>query len=495
MENPLLTAALLGLDRQELPQEAKAAALPHDDEATALLRALARRQLIDKAAGMLPDAPPLPVPDPSDDRTADDKTAIWIQQILAGPYRDAWDELLRLLAGKGLTLPPPSLPVVLDWLSKNTSRIDEVQPLLGNRGRWLMAQLPEWQSFLYNPDPASWQVASLEDRKKILQHLRKTDPETGLQYLRATWAEDGWKERLQLLGKLEIGLAAFDEPFLEACADDKRREIRQTATRLLALLPDSALSERLLSYARSMLKTQPSGQGHLLPPESPPASWHRDGIDGAGAGSGGPKAILIRQLFGHIAPIHWASLFNVEPADLPRHIEAGEWSAALMDGFINAVVRFQDSRHADMLARHWRYKPADELPAGWERIVSWISEPTFADMVRGALSDTVYLLPDRSMACHLLMNKTAAWPSDIASQIIGGLRQWLAQSTVPDWSGMHYRALLKTAAYRCPVVLLPELERDWPAANAKVWYYWENDVRFFLRVLAFRKEMMEGLDI
>jgi hypothetical protein len=91
------------------------------------------------------------------------------------------------------------------------------------------------------------------------------------------------------------------------------------------------------------------------------------------------------------------------------------------------------------------------------------------------------------------MNKAAAWPADIAAQVIGGLRQWLAQSAVPDWSAMHYRALLKTAAFRCPVVLLSDLERDWPAANAKVWYYWENDVRIFLRILAFRKEMTDTL--
>ena len=42
---------------------------------------------------------------------------------------------------------------------------------------------------------------------------------------------------------------------------------------------------------------------------------------------------------------------------------------------------------------------------------------------------------------HIPFVAITAWPADIAAQVIGGLRQWLAQSAVPDWSAMHYRAL------------------------------------------------------
>jgi len=493
MENPLLTAAILGLDRQALPAEAKATALSHDDEASALLRAWARRYLLDKASGILPEAPPLPAPAAADEQAADEQAAKFVQQILNGPYREAWEEMLSVLMATGKTMPVSSLPFVLEWLAKDKSKLEEVLPLLGSRGAWLMAQLPEWQSFLQTPAPAAWPVESLNTRKKILQRLRQSEPATALQLLRSTWQEDGWKERHQLLAKLETGLALSDESFLEGCLDDKRREIRQTAARLLALLPGSALSERLHSYARSLMKRLPSGLWQLWPPEQTPAAWQRDGIDGAGAGNGGPKAILIRQLFGHIAPQHWASLFGAEDKELLRQIEANEWSGALTEGLTDAIVRFQGREQADALIWHWRFKFVDELPGGWERLTALLSEGVFADIVREALPDSVALLPDRSMAFYLLMNKAVAWPADIAAHTIGGLRQWLAQSAVPDWSAMHYRALLKIAAYRCPVILLPELEKDWPAANAKVWYYWENDVRIFLRVLTFRKEMTETL--
>lgn len=356
-----------------------------------------------------------------------------------------------------------------------------------------MTQLPEWQTFLKEFDPESWPIASLEERKKILTQLRKTNPESGLQWLCSTWNEDSWKERHQLLTKLETGLSLSDEVFLETCLDDSRREIRQTAGRLLALLPGSALSGRLQSYARSMLRFSPTGAWQLSPPEQPPAAWQRDGIDGTGTGTGGAKAILIRQLFGNISPEFWESLFGVEQPVLLSQIESNEWSGALVGGLTDAAVRFRDHHQVDGLVRHWRYKLVDELPGGWERLTPLLSEGAFADVVREALPDAAVLLANRSMAYYLLANKTLPWPADIADRVIGGLRQWLAQSSVPDWSAMHYRALLKVAAFRCPVVLLPELEKDWPAANGKVWYYWENDVRFFLRVLAFRKEMTEGL--
>lgn len=492
MENQLLTAAILGLDRQELPAEAKAVALPHDDEASALLRAWARRQLTDKAAALLPDAPPMPAPDNAGEQAAGEEAARFVQQILSGPYREAWEEMLDLLRKTGRVLPAAALPLVLEWLAKEKARFEEARPLLGARGRWLMAQLPEWQPFLQKPDPKSWQVASLEERKKILLQVRKTNPEAGLQQLRSTWAEDGWKERHELLKRLETGLSLSDESFLETCLDDKRREIRQTAAQLLALLPGSALSERLQSYARSMLKFSLTGAWQLSPPEQPPAAWQRDGIDGGGAGTGGPKALLIRKLWGHIAPQLWAPLLGVKPTELPRQIERGEWSGALTEALTDAIVLFRSSEQADALVRYWRYKFTDELPGGWERLMPLLSEGAFADIVREALSGSATLLPDRSLAYYLLLNKTLPWPADIAAQTIGGLRQWLAQSTAPDWSAMHYRALLKTAAYRCPVILLPQLDRDWPAANGKVWYYWENDVRLFLRVLTFRKEMTDS---
>ncbi|HRF38117.1 MAG TPA: hypothetical protein PK198_04970, partial [Saprospiraceae bacterium] len=101
MENQLLTAAILGLDRQELPAEAKAVALPHDDEASALLRAWARRQLTDKAAALLPDAPPMPAPDNAGEQAAGEEAARFVQQILSGPYREAWEEMLDLLRKTG----------------------------------------------------------------------------------------------------------------------------------------------------------------------------------------------------------------------------------------------------------------------------------------------------------------------------------------------------------------------------------------------------------
>jgi hypothetical protein len=168
----------------------------------------------------------MPAPDNAGEQAAGEEAARFVQQILSGPYREAWEEMLDLLRKTGQVLPAASLPLVLEWLAKEKSRFEEARPLLGARGRWLMAQLPEWQPLLKETDPKSWQIASLEERKKILLQVRKTNPEAGLQQLRSTWAEDGWKERHELLKRLETGLSLSDESFLETCLDDKRREIR-----------------------------------------------------------------------------------------------------------------------------------------------------------------------------------------------------------------------------------------------------------------------------
>ncbi len=493
--NELIETAILGLDRRPLPAELTSAAPQADEDAAVLLRALARSHYHEKAARSLFTHPhPPATPDIPDAQCCSRQSARHLDAILDGPYEPALEEFLNAMTPTGKLLPPRALPRLLDRALKDEQLAGKILPLAGSRGAWLAEQAPKWRHFFRSPDPSRWPTASIDERLDILKYLRTSQPDEGLHLLLSTWQEDGLRERVKLLQLLENGLSSADEPFLESCLDDKRKEVRQIAALLLAHIPGSALSRRLMDYAQSMFKTMPGNMIEIHPPETLPVLWQRDGMESTG-GSSNSKASLIRLLFSRIDPGNWEQHFNQTPQEILRQFSNGLWSSNLIEGLLEATLRFRKSAWADALLWNWESSDREQGPAPeW---VSKISGLISSEMFESIAWDHVrinpgWILPETSTA-FVLLSERPAWSEKVSLKLIEDFRKWLAQSNGQNWGVWHYRGLLRKAAFRCPVTLLPQLEKEWPM-ESRAWYYWEKDVHFFLRALAFRREMLEALD-
>ncbi|MBX2928122.1 MAG: hypothetical protein KF852_09830 [Saprospiraceae bacterium] len=485
----LIETAILGLDRRGLPSAATDYSLSHDDDAGALLRALAAAQFAHKAAYPLEDAPVLP---PADEGTplplCPAASVKHLSLVLNGRYLPALDEFLDALAASGFGLPPEILPNLLHRASKDDLLAKKVMALAGSRGVWLARQHPEWRPLVVPPDPDNWHIAALDERTAILRYLRSVRPDEGIALLRSTWHQDSVREQQALLREMSEGLSLQDEPFLEACLDSPRKEIRQAASRLLSALSGTALSERLFSYLQSIFHFKENNQWEMHFPADLPTAWQRDGIESLSTVQGGVKASLLRQLFARIDPVRLESLFSTTPEKIIMQFEKSDWSAPVFEGLTEGITLCRNTRWADALARHFNRKMTTESQLA-DKIAHLVSPAVFDEIVLNHLRDNGGLLEGGHVAVSLLLNRTD-WSEPAAPEWINGFKQALYGHR--GHALTHYRRLLREGAYHCPPHLFDVLQKDWPT-QSDVWRHWEAEVGYFLQCLSFRREMRAAL--
>ena len=148
-------------------------------------------------------------------------------------------------------------------------------PLLGERGRWLAAQNPEWSWVTGTSGEGDnvWETGDRAARLAYLRKVRETQPGRARELLISTWKVEPAEDRAAFIAVLETGLSQDDEAFLEAALDDKRKEVRRKAAALLARIPGSALVTRMTERTLPLLRfTSPESGGVMKLKKSKPAA-------------------------------------------------------------------------------------------------------------------------------------------------------------------------------------------------------------------------------
>ena len=89
---------------------------------------------------------PFPEPLPARTEVINAIAARSLTLILNGPFGPALPEWLELFAKEDMALPPESLPGLLDRCVEDNIARSWIEPHLGERARWLIAQNPAWAS-------------------------------------------------------------------------------------------------------------------------------------------------------------------------------------------------------------------------------------------------------------------------------------------------------------------------------------------------------------
>lgn len=254
----LVPVAVLGVARRHLDDDVLAELGGVDaldlPPAPALLRAAARASVLDRislpegAGDIGPGPPPEVLPAPSRHYGGT------LAQAIGGHRWAAVAETLGVLASRGLRLPVGMLHRVLEAAVDHRELRPLLPPVLGERGLWLARANPRWSfgelafTDLATDETAraeAWQAGSRAQRLAWFAALRAADPERARELLSADLAQEDAAMRAELLAHLDHRLDAADEPLLEAALDDRGRDVRAVASRLLPRLPDSAFVRRM----------------------------------------------------------------------------------------------------------------------------------------------------------------------------------------------------------------------------------------------------------
>jgi len=516
----IVKTALIGTQRGKLSESDKMAlaefGVKTDAEpakivlqAAALIGQMQRvGQELQRRKGGLPTASPAETLD-----FCSEKAAYNLALLLSSEeFAPALPEFLRHLENAQKIVPPEALPQVLNKCVVDDELWKAIQNAIGERGKWLALQHPQWKNLLVKPVFENWETGKKSERLALLVYLRKHKPAKATALIASTWAEDGFQDRQHFLDTLHVNLSENDEPFLESCLDDKRKEIREIAAFLLSKIKNSALINRLFAEALTFLniptRTIKKLKIEVIIPEYFKAEWKRDGIqEKSHQFQVGQKANWLGQIIQKIPPSKWDKYFKLPPDETLDIFLRSEWSELLLQALINATGTFhsESSGWAEAILTFWMNKRNKNRfqNVSIQPLFKAVSKSLFNKMCLLELtpsnrdvanvSQTSGYIDDSEDVATLLMTygDQYFWEDSLAKAFYFNLTNWLSQET-RSWHGWHYRTILKKMVFKCNPHLHQELIREIPN-NSQVWSNWQKDFESFFTILQFRKEMIESI--
>ncbi|MFW0793344.1 DUF5691 domain-containing protein [Gordonia sp. CPCC 205515] len=270
------------------------------------------------------------------------------------------DWCLNLLGRSTVAPPSTLLPALLARTSREVDIRETVARIVGPRGHWLAQYAPELGAVLPTAtsaaqlDDSAWTHGQPAERRGYLAALRERDPHAALDLLGQTWTAETGDDRELLITALRPNLSPYDEAFLEAALDDRRKAVRTAAAGLLVTLAGSVLQDRLFHAAASCLhvgRTRFRGQHIAITlPAEPDVALARDGIALKAPRGAGIGAFVLSQLISRVPPHRWEAHFSMTPDTIVGAIDPAE--AGLVAALCTAAVTHRDRRWATALLAH-----------------------------------------------------------------------------------------------------------------------------------------------
>lgn len=416
--------------------------------------------------------------------------------ILEGPYGDVLPEWLGCARSAGLRASEETLPALLEAGHNNGHLEDAIADVVGERGRWLAGQNPDWEyaasSVTAGPGQtqAQWQTRSRPVRLALLRRLRRTDPQAARGLLESTLAEEGAEARAEFVSTLQIGLIDDDEPFLESILDDRSREVRHAAAPLLAALTGSRFVQRMTARARSLLEFQrgrPPKNARVLvtlPDRCDPA-MSRDAVDARPrqARSTGQRATWLLQIVSAVPPSFWSREWNQSPSDILQAASHNEdWKEVLVQCWAQAAANHRDHEWASAMLHSVWAVPMLSSDAEKRRLLEVLPAEEAQDFLVERLRTQPVVA-----AMDLILSYSRPWSQELTRDVIRVLQHYSSNLDLP-WQS-------SAAARHMALLMDPGLagEAQLLGNSAERGSSWQRVAESIVPILEFRQNMIKEL--
>ncbi|MBM3459161.1 MAG: hypothetical protein FJX77_11590, partial [Armatimonadetes bacterium] len=472
----LTAAALLGTTRQAPPLPSGEGALPEllsglsGENPEALLLNAAGVLGAYRRAGRLPyplpatsraAAPPLSANAAADLPLCRPAAALRLAQMLQSDETFLLGEWLQALGERGERVPEELLPALLACAAHREGLRTSLEKVAGAAGHWLAQQNPAWTFATEIVGAEDWSTAGRQLRRKILQERRREDPAAARELLSRTWKEEPADERSGLLELLEPELGPEDEPFLETALDDRSRQVRATAARLLSRLPDSALGRRMEERAALYIRRPAALWGRALQIEAPGQwnpDWSRDGmVEKTTYGRRtSERGWWLEQMVAATPIRFWTEVLGIQPDDLEREVRKSDWREAVVDGVTQAVLHQRHEAWAEVLLE--KGKSAEHYP----RLLTCLSPARLEARTLRLLHEGLVDPKKEDRILAGLEHHTTPWSEALGREVLLWLRERRGRARGQDWRVEHG---LRQFAAALPRSLLADALRGWPEAE------------------------------
>lgn len=421
----------------------------------------------------------------NDERQPIPKAAVsHLYEMLAGRFPEVLPEWFSLVRARNFRLPFELLPAALQLAGQKPELREDILACGGSRAKWLAALNPGWR-FGSSSEREDWETGSKAERLRFLRSLREKDPAQARALVSASWKAEPADVRAAAVEALEPGLSMDDEPFLEAALDDRSKEVRRVACRLVSTLAESRLVARMRERAAGLLTYKPgrllsSAKLEVTLPNPPDAAAVRDGVDAALVGNQkqlGERALHLVQIIGGIPPSYWTTAFGEQPEKLISAARKTEFSQAIITGWALAALHFHDESWAEALLE----VRTEVVPFILHRsLTSALSEPVRAAWLIRELEQVTAGFEKWEALSSELLSFPGTWPVPLAHAFIETLRK--AASSYLPWA---LRSNARTLLCRIPASLCGD--------SLGGWHLDEADGYQIAEFLNFRREAVEAI--
>ena len=377
-------------------------------------------------------------------------------------------EALQRMGHAGIRLPEALLPVALGRGGDETRAA--LRPVMGERGRWLARQREEWAWALapsLSPDhelsldaDARFADGTAAERRTLLAIARRADPPRARRWIESGWKQEKAEQRLAFLQVMGTGIAAEDEPLLEAMLGDRSTAVRLAAAQLAWRIPGSAIAERVSARVEALVSHRAPATGGLvgrlrsmvggaaagtlevtLPPDTWDPGWSRDGFVEQPPQGVGRRQFWLAQLLVAVSPARLAERLAVAPAQLVSLAASHELAAALLDGMTAGALHHHAHEFYAPLWDWWR-------SGGDDRASHLTAEPLEALTPRlspGDLEPRAVALVEGEEQLKLLHLVPRPWPERLSRAVLARLDE-----VRPSWTWLVPAAALGIAPEHLP---------------------------------------------
>jgi hypothetical protein len=426
------------------------------------------------------------------------RAARCLQQILQGQYPQLLPEWLEIVTIAGQRVPDIDLPALLEKGRQQRELRAAILPVLGQRGRWLAAQNPDWNYAIALATEADWETGTPAARLLGLQDLRRYSPDRARELLQTTWKQEPASDRAKFLQTLGTELSLADEPFLEEALGDRSKEVRRVAIDLLASLPNSRLCQQVMEHSSQYLSIKQGNPSSLLVqlPDRLDQALIQSGIEpkrpAAINAKLGEKAWWLLQLIGATPLNAWSDRWQMTPQEIIELTHSHEWQVVVVNGLMLAAKRQKNTPWLEAILTLWlvgqassQDQPLTDL--SMEDLLSVLPR----DRQNRFLINLLQVSPQKineSLTIWLLRHSSHQWSLDLAQTVLDSLQHYLNSTTTLSNSDWELRAALREFARFIPVALTSEvikLRSQLPPESS-----WIPSLDESLALLQFRQEMV-----
>lgn len=509
----IASSALIGTERHPFQVPVGSGALGNclgqlgDRSSEAALLSAAATVALHQRVGWLPElrSPIQTEPCPLDERPrCGPRAARCLQQMLQGQYSQLLAEWLEKAAIAQQRVPEMLLPSLLDRGRQQRELRASILLVLGQRGRWLAAQNPDWSYALALATEEDWETGTLAARLLYLQDLRSHHPARARELLQSTWSQETAGDRTKFLDAFHTGLSLDDEPFLEMALGDRRsKEVRRVAAELLVRLPNSRLCQQMTEYIQSYISLSPESSPALTVklPEALTPELIQLGIDPKAPSytlwNMGEKAGWLLQMIGATPLSFWNDTWNMTAKEIVHLVHQHQWQAVLLQGWAVAAQRQGDRAWAAALLTYAieRDSDGDESvlhQSQHEALLNLFSSDERSMFLLGFLrshQDTA----SHMLAIRLLAQSSEEWSPELTQGVLERLRHHFTDDMdTTNRINWQIRTQLKEFARFIPLKFLPDvlqLQAHLPENSL-----WQPSLEDLISVLQFRDEITQGFE-